>query len=272
MGTMEKDKKGPLYQLAADLFLRSKGGEESSSSISRLSEEIKKEISSNDEIFGKFQGLLESFRDIIPEEKQRYQAALKALLCTSGLSQKDVLKAIDSQLAELKKLEKGFMSTLPNWRDQLKAMESKLREIRNEISRLREKIMQLEREEQEILDGMTSREEERKSAERGVENVLADIAAEITAIREKIEEFAGEKVLSHPITPPDSITSHKTPTGKNLSDRKSHLRRVSEPEDTKREKKCPMCGRQVKWYEKENMWRCFACAYEEMENMEVPVL
>lgn len=272
MGAMEKDKKGLLYQIAADLLSRSKGSEELSFNISRLSEEIKKEIAGHDETFGKFRGLLESFRDIIPEEKQRYQAAFKALSCTSGLTQKDVLKAIDSQLSELRKLEKGFMSALPNWRDQLKAMESRSREIRNEISRLREKIIQLEREEQEISNSMTSREEERKLAEKGVENVLADIAAEITWIREKIEEFTAGRVSSRPVIPPVSIKSHEPATERSGDDRESNLQKVPDQKDIEREKKCPMCGRQVKWYGKETMWKCFACGYEETENMEIPVL
>lgn len=272
MGAMEKDKKGLLSQITANLLSRSKGSEEPSFNISRLSEEIKKEIAGHDEIFAKFQGLIESFRDIIPEEKQRYQAAFKALSCTSGLTPKEVLKAVDSQLSELRKLEKGFMSALPNWRGQLKAMEARSREIRNEISRLLEKIMQLEMEEQEISDNMTSREEERKLVEKGLEDAIADTAAEITGIRDKIEEFTAERVSSRPVTPQVTMKSHEPATQKSGDVRKNNLQNAPEPENIAKEKKCPMCGRQVKWYQKETMWKCFACGYEETENMEIPVL
>ena len=267
MCAMEKDKKGLLSQITADLLVRSKRREEPSFNISRLREEIKKELENTDEIFGKFRGLVESFRDIIPEEKQRYHAALKALAYTSGLSQKDILKAADNQLAELKILEKRFTSALPEWRDEIKALESKSREIRNEISRLREKIIQLESHEQEILNDKTAREEERILTEKGVGDILADMVTELTDIKGKIEEFTPERVSSQPITPPASLKSYGRAKEIDGGDRESKFRKVSAPQDVEGRKKCPMCGRQVKWYLEEKMWKCFDCSYEETDDM-----
>ena len=116
MGAEEKNMNEILSQIVADLFVKSKGGEELSSEIHRLRDEIKKVIESEDAIFGKFRGLLESFREIIPEEKQRYNAAIKALSTTSKLSRQEIVKAVNNQLEELKILEKGLMPALPGAR------------------------------------------------------------------------------------------------------------------------------------------------------------
>lgn len=260
MGTTEKNKKGLHSQIAADLLVKSRGGDESSFDTSRLHEAIMKEIASHDEIFVKFRELLESFHDIIPEEKQRYQATIKALSCTSGLSRKDVLISAEAQLSELKKLEKGFTSALPNWRGEIQAMESKYLEIRSEVSRLREKISQLEIEEKTILQGMSSREGEWKSAEKGVENALTAIASEISGVMEKIEEFTPESVKS------DECVTERSG--------ECNIRKISDPQkqEVKGEKNCPMCGRQIKWHEREKAWKCFICSYEESETVTISVL
>ena len=129
-----------LSQIVADIFAKSKGGKELSSEIPRLRDEIKKVIESEDTIFGKFLGLLESFKEVIPEETQRYNAAIKALSTTAKLSRQDIVKAVNNQLEELKILEKGLLGTPSGWRDELKAMEAKSQETRGEISKLREII------------------------------------------------------------------------------------------------------------------------------------
>ncbi len=110
MGAEEKNRNEILSRIAADLFVKTKGGEELSSKIHRLRDEIKKIIESEDTIFGKFHGLVESFREIIPDEKQRYNAAIKALSTTSKVSRQDIAKAVNNQLEELKILEKGLLS------------------------------------------------------------------------------------------------------------------------------------------------------------------
>ncbi len=260
MGTTEKNRKGLHYQIAADLLVKSRGEADASFDISRLHKAIMKEIAGHDDIFGKFRELLESFRDIIPEEKQRYQATLKALSCTSGLSQQDILTAAEGQLSELKKLEKGFTSALPNWRSEIKSMESKYMEIRSELSRLREEISQLEKEEETILNRMSACEGEWKSAEEGVENALATIASDISGIMEKLEEFTAE-----------SVKSHERVTDRNGE---CNVRKISDPQeqDVKGERNCPMCGRQIKWHEREKAWKCFICSYEESESVKISVL
>jgi len=109
VGTEEKKKNEVVSRMAANLFVKSKGGEELSSKIHRLRDEITKVIEHRDTIFGKFRELVESLEEIIPEEKQRYNAAIKALSATSKLSRQEIVKAVSNQLEELKILKKGLM-------------------------------------------------------------------------------------------------------------------------------------------------------------------
>ncbi|MCC7202652.1 MAG: hypothetical protein IT393_08365 [Nitrospirae bacterium] len=219
--------------------------------LSHLHEEIKKEISGVNGTFDKFRGLLDSFRDIIPEEKQRYQAAIKALSCTSGLNQNEILGAADGQLSELNKFEKKFKSSLPNLRDEQKRMESKSLEIRIEISALREKIARLELEEQEILSSTASRDDERKSIEKEIDNVLSGIAEEITEIKRRVVEFT---------------TGIKEENPNGLFENSDYSQKNQEYEN------CRACGHKAKWHEQARAWKCSTCGYEEAEFKDMPVL
>ena len=158
----------------------------------RLRDEIRKVIGSEDTVFGKLRGLLESFREIIPDEKQRYLAALKALSTTSKLGPQEIVKAVNSQLEELKVLEKGLMPTIPGRRDELKAMEARSVELKGEIARLRERIAELESEEKTVLSGIAAREKELELAEKTMKDLFADIGAEITSVKKKVEELTDE--------------------------------------------------------------------------------
>lgn len=268
MSAAKKKDKGPLSQIASNLLVRSRASEESSLDINRLRREIIKEIESKNEICRQFRGLVESLRCVIPEEEKRYLAAIKTLSTTFGLSQEDVLKAADRQLTELKTLKEELISALPDWRDDLKVMESKSLEIRNEISKLREKIIQLETEQQEILDGMAVREKEMELAEKGMEDLLEDIAAEIIDIRRKIGESTAERVSSRSIKPPHS-TNSKSGMEESNSASERDFREVSARQEIEGGKKCSVCGGQMHLYLKEKMWKCFVCAHEEAENIEV---
>ena len=185
MGAEEKNRNEILSRIVADLFAKSKGSEELSSEIHRLRDEIKKVIESENTIFGKFRALVESFREIIPEENQRYNAAIKALSTTSNLSRQEIVKAVNNQLEELKILEKVLMPAVRQ--DELKIMEAKAREMREEISKLREIIGRLESEEKEILNGMAAREKGMELISKAVGELFTDIAAEITYINKKVQ-------------------------------------------------------------------------------------
>ncbi len=269
MGVKEKNSNENLSRIAADLFVKSKGGEEMSSKIHRLRDEIKKVIESEDTIFGKFRELVESLVEIIPEEKQRYNAAIKALSATSKLSRQEIVKAVNNQLEELKILEKGLMPALPGWRDELKVMQAKSREMRDEISKLREKIGRLESEEKGILNGMAAREKEMELVEEAVGELFTDIGAEITYIKKRIEEFTAQSAASQPIPPRESNKSYTSSGEKGGGEQKSEIRESSAPQDTKWQKKCPMCGGQMNFQIQDEMWMCYSCAYEELKEDEV---
>jgi len=270
MGIEEKNRNKILSRITADLFAKSKEGEELSSKIHRLRDEIKKVIESEGTIFGKFRELVESFEEIIPDEKQRYHAAIKALSTTSKLSRQEIVKAINDQLEELKILERGVMHA-PGWRDEFKVMEDKSREMRDEISKLREKIGRLESEEKKILNGMAGREKEMEVVEKAVGELFKDIGAEITCIKKRIEEFTAESAAAQPIPPRDSIKSDIPIEKKGGGEQQSEIGESSAPQeqDTEFQKKCPMCGGRMNFHTNEERWQCYACAYEELKKDEV---
>ena len=271
MGAEEKNMNEILSRIVADLFDKSKGGEELSSKIHRLRNEIKKIIESEGTIFGKFRELVESFREIIPEEKQRYNAAIKALSTTSKLSRQEIVKAVNDQLGELKILEKGLMPALPDWRYELRVMEAKSQEMRGEIAKLRERIMWLEGEEKGILSGMAAREKEMEYVEKAMKELFTEIGAEITYIKRKVEEFTAENAVAPPIPHSDSLKSDIPSGTKGSGEQKSEITEPSAPQDTEWQKKCPMCGGRMNFHLSEKMWQCYSCGYEELEKEEVQI-
>jgi ribosomal protein L37AE/L43A len=263
MGAEENNRNEILSQIVADLFAKSKGGDELSSKINRLRDELKKVIEGGDTIFGKLRGLVESFREIIPEEKQRYNAALQALSTTSKLSRQEIIQAVNHQIEELKILEKVLLGTAPGWRDEHKIMEAKSRETKDEISKLRQKIEQLESEEKEILGGMGARQKEMEVVEKAVGELFANIGAEITSVKKKVEEFTAESAVSQPIPPKESVKSDIPGEKKVVIEQKGEIPEASAPQDTEFEKKCPMCGGRMNLLVQDKMWQCYSCAYEE---------
>jgi len=265
----EKNKHEILSRIVAELSNTSPGSEELSAKIRRLREEIKKVIENEDTIYGKFRGLVESFREIIPEEKKRYQAAIKALTATSKLSQQEIVKVVNAQLAELKVLEKSLMMFgLPGWRDELKVMEAKSQEMKAEMTKLREIIARLENEEKALLSKKAAREKEIQLVEKAMRELFLDIGAEITAIKKKVEEFTAERAATQPsqaIWPGDSPKGDIPGAAKGGNGQGIGIPVSSAPQDSEWQKKCPMCGGRMNFYSNDRMWMCYNCAYEEVE-------
>jgi hypothetical protein len=254
-----------LSQLVADLFNKAKGGADLSSKIHRLRDEIKKIIESGDTLFGKLHELVESFREIIPDEKQRYSAAIKALSTTAKVSRQDIVKAVHKQLEELKILEKGFLSTAFGWRDEFKAMETRSRAMRDEILKLREKLGRLESEEKEILKSMAAHDTDVAFVEKAVRELFRDIAEEITDTNNKLQEIAAESAASQPIPPADPIKKDNHDEEKGGGKQKIEIQGSPAPRDAEWRKQCPMCGGQMNLNDAGKMWQCFSCAFEEMK-------
>jgi len=194
------------------------------------------------------------------------------LSTTSKLSQQEIVKAVNNQLEELKILKKGLMPALPGGPGELKAMEAKSREIRDEISKLREKIVLLESEEKGILSGIAAREKEMELVEKAVGDIFTDIGEEITLIKKKVEEFtavsAAPQAAPQPVLPTESIKSDSPSEEKGGGEQKSESIESSVPLDTEWQKKCPMCGGRMNFHIKEEMWMCYSCAYEESKKDE----
>lgn len=269
MGAEEISMNKSLSQIVTNLFVKSKGGEELSAKIQRLRDEINRVTDSEDAIFGKFRGLLESFREIIPEEKQRYSAAIKALSTTSKLSRQEIVKAVSSQLEELKILEKDLMPALPTWRDELKAMKAKAKQMRDEISKLREKTVRLESDEQELLNGMAAREKEMELVEKTIRELFTDIEAEITQIKNKVVEFTAENAVAQPIPQSASIKKDVPSEKKGNAYQTIEIQGSPAPQDTEWQKKCPMCGGRMNLQALDKIWICYSCAHEESTTDEV---
>jgi DNA-directed RNA polymerase subunit M/transcription elongation factor TFIIS len=168
-------------------------------------------------------------------------------------------------------------------------MEAKSQEMRDEISKLREKIGRLESEEKGILYGMAAREKEVELVEKAVGELFTEIGAEITDIKKRIEDFTAESAVSQPIQPSDSLKSYigseeegdgeqkseisesSAPQDEEEGDgeQKSEIRESAAPQDTEFQKKCPMCGGRMNFYSTDEMWVCYSCAYEELKKDEV---
>lgn len=264
MGVEKKSRSEILSRMAAELFVRSEEGQDLSFKIDRLRNGIKKVIEGDNPVFGKFRELVESFDGIIPDEKQRYNAAIKALSTTSKLSRPEIVKAVNNQLDQLKMLEKGLMPALPGWRDEFKVLKGKSLELRDEISRLRERLGRLESEEKVIVNDMVAREKEAELVEKAVAELFTEIGAEIGDIKKKVEEFSAESAAPQPIPPRAPIHKGDLPREeKGDGKQKNETPDASAPQDTQWEKKCPMCGGRMSIHMKDEIWLCYTCAYEE---------
>lgn len=214
----------------------------------RLQQGIRDEMQQEGGPLGKFLGLVESFREIIPDEDKRYSAALKALAQASDLSPEDVLGAAEIRLSDFKKLEQGLSSAADGWRKELKELETRSREIKAQISQLQDKLQDLQEEEEEVLDKLAAGEEGISSAVERAGAVLRDLEQEIKDIKGKIILHISGEAPSEVETP-------------RAEGRRRRGRPSSEAAQGKRA--CPNCSGQMDWYEVEKTWKCFVCAHEE---------
>lgn len=261
MGAAEQDRKELLTRLAADFLARSKEGGPPAGILNPLRDEIKKTVGRTDERFWKFRGLLELFRDVIPDVIQRYNTAVKALSTTSALGWQDILDAAGNQLDELKRFEEEFMAALPDWHEEIRGMESELKGIKDEILESREKIKRLEKKEQEVLREIAAREKEMGLAEKGLGDAFMDVRAEIAGIKEKIEElFASGEAQSLPQPAQGQVEER---SAEQADGAEAGIPQI--PAQRKAESgKCPVCGSQmVPDLNDKSSWMCYICAYKE---------
>jgi ribosomal protein L37AE/L43A len=102
---------------------------------------------------------------------------------------------------------------------------------------------------------MAAREQEMALVEKAVGDLFTEISAEIAGVKQKVEESAAvpESPAAQPVPEePERVVEVKA---------KAPL--SAAPQDTVWQKKCPMCGGQMNFHGKEQMWMCYVCAYEE---------
>lgn len=234
--------------------------------------EIKKMAEAPDRTFGKFCEILSFLEENIPDEKKLYRTAIKALYTASEQTRQDVLKSAGIQLEEIKTVEAEVMAALPDVRAEFQIMESRLREIRDEESNLREKLAGLELEEQEIAAEMAEKQKEAGAAAETLGKVFVEIRDEIIGIKTKLESFIAEEEATAETAPPKSALPDSAATGlpdapKGPAGEAGKAGEISGIRNVKPQKKCPHCGSQLNFFLNEKKWMCYVCAYEEYEKI-----
>jgi flagellar motility protein MotE (MotC chaperone) len=258
-----------LSQIVADLFARPLEGKELSAQIQRLGLEMRIVMRGEDTIFGKFLGLLESFQAILPEEQQRYQAALQAISTTTKLSRQEIVRTMSGQLEELKIIEKNVIPSLTGWRDELKTMESRSQGLKGEIANLHARIAQLEGEERTVQAAMTAQQKDLEGTEKAIKQLLSDIGAELSALIKRADTLTAEAPAAQPAPPVAQPVPRKEPVKNDVpgkkkdGEQKVEIQTPPPQQDTKFQKKCPMCGGRFNRLELERKWQCYTCAHEE---------
>lgn len=274
--TEERNVNNKLSQIVADLFSQPKAGEDWNIRIQRFRDEIKKIAEREEALFGKFLGILESFREIIPDEKQRYHAAIQALATTAKMSKDALVNAIGDQLAELESIQKSMAPVIPGQRNGLTGWDARAKAIQSEITQLRDKIAQLENEEKGIVTYITAKQQELEYVEKSMEQIFSAISSDMTAVKNKVLEYTAENIVAQPAVQATSETpSHPAPQllpqeaapvpaeGKEPAQQAIEIPEPPAPLDPNLQKPCPMCGGVMNFQQIDGLWMCYTCANEE---------
>jgi hypothetical protein len=271
----EQNVNDKISQIVADLFNPPKPGENWAVRMQLFRDEVRKIAERDQTTFGTFLGLLESFRTVIPDEKQRYHAAIQAMSATAKLNKDGLLTAIADQLAELAAIEKDLMPVIPEQRNQLTGWDARAKVIRNEITQMRDRIAQLENEEKGIVTYIAARQQELDYVEKSMQLVFAAVGSDITAVKDKILEYTAETA---PVQQPVQAAAEAAPqpaaqpAEQPAADAPPEPREaagqaieIAEPPalDPKFQKPCPMCGGVMNFQMMDDAWICYACAHEE---------
>lgn len=270
-----------LNQIIGELFARPMDSKELAVQVQKLGEELRKAVYDEGTMAGKFQGLLASFRAIIPDERQRFQAALQALSTTSKLGRGEIIKAVGSQQEELKIVEKSLQPMQQGWRDAAKGLEARSQQLKGEIAQLRARLAQLEGEDASVQAALASHAGDLVLAEGAMKDLFAKIGAEIEQLAAKIEQLTAEapspSAAAVPAVPvavlpaaqqvpppaPASVVASAAQNEQTESSEQTAEPAAEAPKDAKFQRKCPMCAGQFNLLELENLWQCFSCGYEE---------
>lgn len=234
----------------------------------RFLESIRAEIKKAGGELQKFLSLVESLREIIPDEAKRYAAAYKAIQESSGITKDEILGAAENQLSALKN-QKDIIAesfTAPDTGNN--PLASKLEETRTRISEFKGALKKLEEEEKEILASLAAEKERSRKAEKGLDSLIRSIEEEIVDIRDKVLCYLIQD-SSLSIVPESEPLEDMGPEGE-YTDAEPEADLISPmsgepPADAKgaKVKPCPSCQNRMDWYEMDRKWKCFVCAHEE---------
>lgn len=255
---MAKEETGiPGAQKAAMRLMSLNGGQ--------LIEGIRSELEKESGVLRKFLGLVESLRDIVPEEDKRYHAALESLSQTIGVSKEDIVRAADRQLSEFENQKKSFALSLVERRAEMKVLLARANHIRSEASRLQEEINRLEEEEKSILANVKAEEAALRTTEENFAVAVEKLEKEIGETRSRIRRY-----LLEGAPPPDEPLmrlhveddAETVVGGEEADDFGDTTLRPPAEKASVNTKTCPNCKNQMDWYDFDKKWKCFVCAHE----------
>jgi predicted nucleic acid-binding Zn-ribbon protein len=233
--------------------------------VGQLLEKVRCEIEKDSGELKKFLDLVESFRDIVPEEDKRYHAAMKALTHDSGSGKEALLSAADRRLSELENQKKSFALSLAGRRAEMKVLLAKPDRLKDEISRLKEELRRLEEEENNVLTNFAAEEKALTTTEEKFSAMAEALEKEILEIRRRITRYLFEGAA-----PPDGhlmqldidADDAVSPSGEEADGFEGATFRLEAGEASGNTKPCPNCRNQMNWYDFDKKWKCFVCAHE----------
>lgn len=236
----EHDTKDRFPPALADALFKS------NADVEAVAREIRRSLASGDDALAQFLGLLESLRDVVPDDDKCHEAALTALERTSGHKEADVLRAVRGHRDALDRLRNLFEMTVSERGDEMRVLERKAREIQDQVDKLEAQLRTLMQEEQTIRTALSSREASAESAGERFEAALMSVQAEIEELRSRM----GDTATAEESVPQDDLSPDFS----------------AEPESEPREKKqCPSCKQDMEWLAGEKSWQCPSCGYQRVE-------
>jgi DNA repair exonuclease SbcCD ATPase subunit len=235
---------------------------------SRFLESIRAEIKKAGGELQKFLSLVESLREIIPDEAKRYEAASKALQESAGITRDAILAAAENQLSALGNQKKRIAQSVTAPDAVNNPLASKLEETRTRISEFKGALRKLQDEEKEILASLASEEKKGKTAEKGLDSLIRSIEEEIGEIRDKVLCYliqGGSLSIVPESEPLENMHAAGEHTDAEPEADLISPMSVEPPADAKDAgvRPCPSCQNRMDWYEVDGKWKCFVCAHEE---------
>lgn len=147
-------------------------------------------ISAKGKSYDVFTGMLNDL-SVIPDEKQRFEAALKALARTSGMSVDELIHALDAKAETLKAESDEFSGVLEDKHKTIQGLTAEITAIDQKIAEIEAEKQRLLGEKKGIEANQQELQEKASKAETDFGNAIKKIQAELREARAKIINFLG---------------------------------------------------------------------------------